>query len=571
MTKYREILRLSSLGFSNRNIALSVPCSRNTVSKVLKRAKELNLFWPLSDDQTDAVLEQLLYPKLHNRSNRRMPDYDYIRKELLRNGVSKKLLWTEYIEDCRANGDEPLMYSQFCYHIQQDEQKHRATMHIKRKPAEQIEVDWAGDPAMIIDPDTGEIIKAHIFVGVMTYSQYTYVEAFLDMKQRSWIKAHIHMYEYFGGVAKILVPDNCKTAVIHNGKRKDQQINQTYQELAEHYGTAIIPARVRSPKDKPNAEGTVGNISTWITAALRNEQFFSLAELNRAIRKKLLTFNQKLFQKKESSRLELFLENEKPLLSPLPATRFELSDWKTATVQFNYHISVDKMLYSVPFEDRFGMIVDIEYNNRKSNRLKRLIKKAEFDQPDASIMDVDYTSGRKLNKDLITRLATCEYISEHRNIFITGATGCGKTYMACAFGMEACKQYFNTKYVRLPDLLIDLELARDNGNYKKIMAKYANPVLLILDEWLLLKPTESEQRDIFELLHRSRKKSSTIFCSQYEFEEWYDQLGGSDSPLADAILDHIAYDSYWINIRGIDIEHDISMREVYGLDKSLRE
>ena len=119
--------------------------------------------------------------------------------------------------------------------------------------------------------------------------------------------------------------------------------------------------------------------------------------------------------------------------------------------------------------------------------------------------------------------------------------------------------------------MIDLELARDNGNYKKIMAKYANPVLLILDEWLLLKPTESEQRDIFELLHRRRKKSSTIFCSQYEFEEWYDQLGGSDSPLADAILDRIAYDSYRINIRGIDVEHDISMREVYGLDKSLRE
>ena len=112
--------------------------------------------------------------------------------------------------------------------------------------------------------------------------------------------------------------------------------------------------------------------------------------------------------------------------------------------------------------------------------------------------------------------------------------------MACAFGMEACKQYFNTKYVRLPDLLIDLELARDNSNYKKIMAKYANPVLLILDEWLLLKPTESEQRDIFELLHRRRKKSSTIFCSQYEFEEWYDQLGGEASPLADAIIDRIA-------------------------------
>ena len=170
------------------------------------------------------------------------------------------------------------------------------------------------------------------------------------MKQKSWITAHVHMYEFFGGAARILVPDNCKTAVVHNGGWKDQQINETYQELAEHYGTAIIPARVRSPKDKPNAEGTVGNISTWITAALRDEQFFSLAELNRAIREKLELFNQRLFQKKEGSRLSLFLEDEKPLLVPLPAARFELSDWKTATVQFNYHISVDGMLYSVPYE-----------------------------------------------------------------------------------------------------------------------------------------------------------------------------------------------------------------------------
>ena len=350
MTRYREILRLSSLGFSNRNIALSVPCSRNTVAKVLKRAQELEISWPLEDNQTDEVLEGLFYPKQSDRSQKRMPDYDYIHKELLRNGVSKKLLWTEYMEDCRANSDEPLMYSQFCYHIQQDEQKRRASMHINRKPGEQVEVDWAGDPATIIDPDTGEILKAYIFVGVMTYSQYAYVEAFLDMKQKSWITAHVHMYEFFGGVARILVPDNCKTAVVHNGGWKDQQINETYQEMAEHYGTAIIPARVRTPKDKPNAEGTVGNISTWITAALRKEQFFSLAELNRAIREKLEQFNQRLFQKKEGSRLDLFLEDEKPLLSPLPATRFELSDWKTATVQFNYHISVDGMLYSVPYE-----------------------------------------------------------------------------------------------------------------------------------------------------------------------------------------------------------------------------
>lgn len=351
MTKYREIIRLASLNLSQTNIALSCGVSKKTVNKVLKAAREKGISWPLDPKQTDAVIEQLLFPKKNSpesQSNRRMPDYSHIRKELLRNGVNKKLLWTEYLEECRLSGDEPLMYSQFCYYIQQDEQKRCATMHINRKPAEQVEVDWAGDPAHIIDPDTGEILDAHIFVGVMTYSQYPYVEAFMDEKQPSWIAAHVHMYEYFGGVARILVPDNCRTAVDHNKGWKDQRINAVYQEMAEHYGTAIIPARVRAPKDKPNAEGSVGNISTWITAALRNEQFFSLNELNRAIRQKLEDFSHRPFQKKEGSRYEIFRDEEQPLLAPLPATPYELAEWKQATVQFNYHISFAGMLYSVP-------------------------------------------------------------------------------------------------------------------------------------------------------------------------------------------------------------------------------
>ncbi len=351
MTDYREILRLKSLGFSERNIALSCPCSRNTVSKVLKRAEEFGISWPLTNEQTNAVLEDTLYPKgSKSIKNKKMPDLAYVHKELLKNGVSKKLLWTEYMENCRLNSEEPLMYSQFCYYIQQDEQKRRASMHIKRKPGEQVEVDWAGDPAHITDPDTGEIIDAYLFVGVMTYSQYTYVEAFVNEKQQAWVTAHVHMYEYFGGVAKILVPDNCKTAVVHNKGWYNQQLNTVYREMAEHYGTAIIPARVRRPRDKANAEGSVGSISTWITAALRNEQFFSLAELNCAIREKLETFNARLFQKKEGSRLSLFRDEEQPLLAPLPATPYELAEWKQATVQFNYHISVNGMLYSAPYE-----------------------------------------------------------------------------------------------------------------------------------------------------------------------------------------------------------------------------
>ena len=211
------------------------------------------------------------------------------------------------------------------------------------------------------------------------------------------------------------------------------------------------------------------------------------------------------------------------------------------------------------------------YSNRKSNGIKRLITNVGFDQTDAAVVDINYRSGRKLNRELINRLATCEYITEHRNMFITGVTGSGKTYMACAFGLEACKQYFKTKYVRLPDLLLELEVARNEGTYKKVQARYANPVLLIIDEWLLLKPNETEQHDILELLHRRRKKSFTIFCSQYDPSGWYDQIGGDDSPLAEAILDRIKHDAYKINIIPTDPTNYKSMREVYGLDPTLSE
>ena len=218
-------------------------------------------------------------------------------------------------------------------------------------------------------------------MGVMTYSQYAFVEAFINEQQKAWITAHVHMYDFFGGVTPILVPDNTPTAT--NRKQSDKYepvLIKSYEELAQHYNTAIIPARVRTPKDKPNAEGNVGHVSTWITAALRNEQFFSLTELNTAIRKKLKKYNDAPFQKKDGSRQQLFLEDEKPLLMPLPATRFELSELRTATVQFNYHIAVDKMYYSVPYQyikDKVDVrmtdtTIEIFKNHRRIASHKRL-------------------------------------------------------------------------------------------------------------------------------------------------------------------------------------------------------
>lgn len=173
-------------------------------------------------------------------------------------------------------------------------------------------------------------------------------------------------------------------------------------------------------------------------------------------------------------------------------------------------------------------------------------------EPPARFPAIDYHSGRKLNKALIERLARCEYIAEARNIFITGATGSGKTYLACALGMEACKRYYSVKYVRLPDLLLELQAAREEEKFTSVLKKYTKPVLLILDEWLLFKLSEAEAKKLFELIHKRRNHSSTIFCSQFRESEWYSQICNQENTLADAIMDRISYNSYIIEIESSD-------------------
>jgi len=259
---------------------------------VLQRAAVGQVSWPLPDNMSDQVLEQMLFGKLVRTKNRKMPDFQYIHQEMAHTGVTLSLLWNEYCDNCRTEGSRPLMYTQFCFHYQEYAVKNKATLRIHHKPGDRMEVDWAGNTCFIQHNISGEHIPVHIFIAVLPCSGYAYAEGFLSQNLESWITAHVNAYQFFGGATRILIPDNLKTGV-QKADWYSPVINKTYNEMADYYGTAVIPTGVRKPKEKAMVERTVGMLSTWIMAALRNRQFFSLFELNQAIKRKLDDFNKK--------------------------------------------------------------------------------------------------------------------------------------------------------------------------------------------------------------------------------------------------------------------------------------
>lgn len=348
MTNYREIFRLKSLGLNNSQIAESMSIMRQTVITVLKRAEEQGLTYQTVANLSDREIGNRIYPSTAGTRMYAMPDYEWVHREMAKSGVTLYLLWMEYTDKCRQAGLYPYQITQFKKYYQEYLLKTKATMHMQYKPGEIMQVDWVGTTATIIDDETGEVIKAYIFVAVLPYSGYAYAEAFYKMDMESWITGHIHAYGFFSGATRLLVPDNLKTAVTKVTK-EEVHINKSYLEMAEHYGTAVLPARVRAPRDKAIVENTVGNVTTYILASIRNERFFSLVELNDLVQDRLRALNSKAFQKREGSRAAVFAE-ERVYLLPLPPSPFELADWKVATVQINYHITVDGQSYSVPYE-----------------------------------------------------------------------------------------------------------------------------------------------------------------------------------------------------------------------------
>jgi transposase len=346
--KIKEVFRLHhEKGFSVRQIASSLSIGRSTVQDYLDRSERAGLNWPLAADLDETSLEQQLYPPVPSvaQEKRQMPSMEYLYQELKRKGVTLQLLWHEYKE---ANPDG-YQYSRFCYHYQQWVQKLDLCLRQEYRAGEKLFVDYAGQTMEITDPETGQLQEAQIFVATLGASNYTFAEATLSQELPSWVQSHVHAFEFFGGVPEILVPDNLKSAVTRPC-RYEPDLNATYRELSEHYGTVIIPARVARAQDKAKVESGVLQVEHWVLAPLRNRTFFSLSELQEAIAEKLEALNHRPFQKLESTRRLLFETLEKPVLKTLPVHPYVYADWKSARVNIDYHIEVDHHYYSVPYQ-----------------------------------------------------------------------------------------------------------------------------------------------------------------------------------------------------------------------------
>jgi transposase len=359
MRRIREILRLKyEGGLRHRAIARACGVGVGTVSGYLERARLSGLSWPLPAELDDAGLEARLFSATPAGRERALPDLVAIHQELKGVGVTLHLLWEEYRQ---VHGESGYGYSQFCELYRRWAGRLRPSMRQVHRAGEKLFVDFSGKRPSIVDAKTGELVEVELFVGVLGASGYTYAEATATQKLHDWIGAHERMLEYFGGSAAIWVPDQLKDAVSESC-RYEPGVNRTYQEMASHYGAVVIPARPRKPRDKAKVEAAVLLAQRWILARLRKRTFFDLGDLNAAIRELLDDLNDRLMQKLKVSRRQLWERLDRPALEPLPAARYEVSQWARCRVNIDYHVEVASHLYSVPYQ-LVGQLLEARYTS----------------------------------------------------------------------------------------------------------------------------------------------------------------------------------------------------------------
>jgi transposase len=353
MRKIREVLRLRfENGLSHREISAAVGLSKGAVHEYLARAKEAKLGWQearsLAEDEVERRLFQLLG---QNEPPIRAPiDFQWVHRELRRTGVTLQLLWVEYREAVQlgqAPGVRAYQYSQFCDLYAAFRQKLRPSMRQVHRAGEKGFVDYSGKHPRIVDRETGELYDVELYVMVLGASNYTYAEATRTQQVIDFVGSTVRAFEYYGFVPAVVVPDQLKSAV-SKADYFDPDINPTFAEMAQHYSTAVVPARPKKPRDKAKVENGVLVAQRWILARLRNRTFFSLEELNLAIWELLEELNTRPFQKLEGCRRSAFETLDRPAMKPLPTTRYEVADWKKARVHIDYHLEYDHRLYSAP-------------------------------------------------------------------------------------------------------------------------------------------------------------------------------------------------------------------------------
>ena len=346
MRRVREVLRLRHvLGMSDRLIAQSLGIGKTTVGEYVCRAKVIGITWPVPEEIDDAELERRLFtaPSFEERPKRPPLDWPRLHEELKRRGVTLMLLWLEY----RADEPDGFGYSRFCGLYGDWRRSVSATMRQTHAAGEKLFVDFAGDTVAVIDPVTGDTRQAHIFVSALGASNFTYAEARWSEGLADWIGVHVGALAAIGGVPKAVVCDNLKAGVT-KASRYEPGINRTYQDLATHYGFAILPTRVRKPRDKAKVEVAVQIVQRFVLARLRNRRFFSLDDLNTAIRECVAELNTKIMRKLGKSRAELLETIERPALKALPAEPYRYAEWKRCRVAPDYHVEITGHFYSVP-------------------------------------------------------------------------------------------------------------------------------------------------------------------------------------------------------------------------------
>lgn len=383
MRKLKEVLRLRcELKLSQRQIARSCSIGQCTVYDYLKRAQAAGIVWPLPEGWDDARLEEALFgpsPQRVYESRRPTPDFERLHQERqAHRHLTLQLWWEEY----RQNHPDGYSYTRLCELYQRWRDQQDVVLRQEHKAGEKLFVDYAGDTIPIYDPHGGPELQASLFVAVLGASNYTYAEATENQKLENWIGAHIRAFEYIGGLAELLVPDNTRTGV-SRACRYEPDLNPAYQEMAEHYSVGVVPARRRKPRDKAKVEVGVLVAERWILAALRHRKFFSLAELNQAIRELLEKLNHRPFKKRPGCRASLFAELDRPALKPLPAQRFELRGWAEARVNIDYHVEFERHYYSVPYKLK-GEWVEIRFTTNTIeiyHRSERVASHARSHEP----------------------------------------------------------------------------------------------------------------------------------------------------------------------------------------------